>query len=132
MVMTTRATEPSVHEVELAPTTEAPPVLPRRRRRPPPHGAERRVLLEQRAIAGGEVWARQARQELLSEGRRAAGGWPGTMSEARARVAQFVLPWMTSEGMVAASSAETEQAARTLYASARSTWLSQRDHEEMP
>ena len=106
----------------------------RRDRRAPAKsdGSERSALLEQRAVTGGQVWARKTRQDFHDEGRRAAGGWPGTMSEARARVAEFVLPWMARKGMVAATSAEYEQAARVLYASARSTWLAQRDREDAP
>ena len=93
---------------------------------------DRCALLEQRAVIGGQLWARRIRQEFHEQGRRAAGGWPGTVSEARARVAEFVIPWVARKGMVAVTSAECEQAARTLYASARNTWLAQRDPEENP
>jgi hypothetical protein len=87
-------------------------------------------LLERRAALAGQVWAREMRESLRKQLRRAAGGWPGTITEARARLAEFVLPRLTREAAAAVTSSDREQAARTLYASARSTWLAQCDREE--
>jgi hypothetical protein len=88
------------------------------------------TLLERRAVAEGQAWAQQMRAALRSQLRRAAGGWPGTITEARARLTEFVLPRLTREAAAALTSTDREQAARTLYASARSTWLAQCDREE--
>jgi hypothetical protein len=84
--------------------------------------AARRLFLEQSAVALGQTWAEQWRQDLHREGRRAAGGWPGTLREARARVRRSILVEMTRRRMPAITAAERETAARTTYASARSEW----------
>ncbi|PIE05846.1 MAG: hypothetical protein CSA75_02625 [Sorangium cellulosum] len=86
----------------------------------------RRVLVEQTATNAGEVWAGWWRKELVRQGRAAAGGWPGTLSEARAKVLETVLPEMRKRGMGELSFDEQELAAKTLYATARRRWLSRR------
>ena len=45
--------------------------------------SDRQSVLERSATAGGEQWARRWRDELASSQRRAAGGWPGTIAQAR-------------------------------------------------
>jgi hypothetical protein len=84
--------------------------------------AERLALLEQSAIDLGLRWAKQQRQELHREGRPAAGGWPGTLREARTRVEQDILPKVARRVMAPVTREERERAARTAYASARSEW----------
>jgi hypothetical protein len=81
------------------------------------------VAVRGRATSAGENWARELRATLLVERRRTSGGWPGTMTEARARVAAAVLPWSVPRGESPPTEAERENAARLLYASARSAWL---------
>ena len=87
------------------------------------HGGRRRKLFQERASVEGEAWAAQTRALLTGEHRAAAGGWPGTMSEARERVAALLVPWSSCAGLGTPTSDEREQAARTLYARARSVWL---------
>ena len=100
---------------------------PHRRTRPSPllpeRGDERRAILEQTAKDLGQRWAKQKRRELHLEGRPAAGGWPGTLREARTRVEQEILPEVLRQRMSPVTAAEREAAAHTAYASARSEWM---------
>lgn len=86
----------------------------------------RRALVEQVAKTAGEVWARWWRAELERQGRAVAGGWPGTMSESRARVFEAVLPEVQKLGIRDLAFEERELAAKVLYATARRHWLSRR------
>jgi len=95
--------------------------------RPSPHPSQ----LLRLAAAEGQLWAQEVRNNVRKELRRAAGGWPGTVSEARARLAEFVLPQLNRQG-AAATSEDRERAARALYDSARRTWLAHCDREEAP
>lgn len=83
---------------------------------------ERSRFIEQSAIAVGQTWARQWRHDLHREGRPAAGGWPGTLREARTQVAHALLVAMVGRRMPAITGDERERAARTAYASAREEW----------
>lgn len=67
----------------------------------------------------GRSWAADLRAALVRERRRASGGWPGTLAEARVHVAHA----LRVQGMQVATSQESEGAARVMYASARSAWL---------
>jgi len=71
----------------------------------------------------GKQWAQGLRSELQIEGRRIVGGWPGTLSEARHRVSVHCTG---SDPKVANaySAEERESLARSVYARARSEWLS--------
>ena len=91
--------------------------------------AERRKFIEQSAIAIGQTWAEGWRRELHREGRPAAGGWPGTLREARTRVEQTLQIEMRGRKMAAITGVERELAARTTYASARSEWRRHLDPE---
>ena len=76
--------------------------------------------VEAGSTAAGARWAASWRDDLRKQGRPASGGWPGTLSEARAQVAAiFVRDALTLQ--------ERELAARAVYAAARRDWLS---HEE--
>lgn len=84
--------------------------------------SERSRLIEQSAITVGRTWAEQWRRALHREGRPAAGGWPGTLREARTHVQHALLAAMASRKMPAITGDERESAARTAYASAREEW----------
>jgi hypothetical protein len=80
----------------------------------------RAATLGEAATVAGSRWAKTQRESLHAEGRRAVGGWPGTMSEARnyargaalrAGLSHDELAWM----------------ARMVYDSARRDWLATRD-----
>lgn len=90
----------------------------------------RRAVLEEVAITMGRAWAERCREDLRAEGRAVAGGWPGTMPEARARVARQVAPELMRRGMSAATESERELCARAAYASARADWQSHREKVE--
>ncbi|MGK3986604.1 hypothetical protein WMF37_36625 [Sorangium sp. So ce291] len=82
----------------------------------------RQRFIEQSATTLGQAWARRWRQDLHREGRPAAGGWPGTLREARTQV-EITLPGeMLHRKMPAITGVERELAARTAYASARNEW----------
>lgn len=90
---------------------------------------ERRTVLERRAVAAGEEWAAETRLRVNGEQRLATGGWPGTVSEARARVAQVMSPLLARTGLGALTHDERKQMARVLYAAARESWLKHRQEE---
>jgi hypothetical protein len=83
-----------------------------------------------RAEQVGRLWAVELRAALVNEKRRASGGWPGTLREARTHVAISLIPWLQSNGQAAVTSQQCEGAARLVYASARKVWLENRDPEE--
>ena len=70
--------------------------------------------MDENAIDAGKAWAGAVRAELENEGRTVAGGWPGTMTEARARASQLGSPGL--------SAAERTRLARILYAAAKDMW----------
>ncbi len=70
---------------------------------------------EDMAAAAGRLWADSVRASLEAEGRPVSGGWPGTMSEARAR-----LPDDLGRGL---ESEEVSRLTRVLYHAARDSWL---------
>jgi hypothetical protein len=83
-----------------------------------------------RAELVGRRWAVELRASLVQQQRRAAGGWPGTLREARTHVAVSLLPWLRSNGQAMVTSAQCEGAARVVYASARKVWLENRESED--
>lgn len=94
-----------------------------------PAEVERRRFIEESAIALGQTWAEGWRQDLHREGRPAAGGWPGTLREARTRVERALLIAMRGRKMPAITEVERELAARAAYASARNEWRRHVDPE---
>jgi len=78
---------------------------------------------EERATLAGRAWAADVRSQLQQEGRRAAGGWPGTMSEARTRMASAL-------GVATpVSPDERARLAKLLYGVAKECWLLGREPE---
>lgn len=74
------------------------------------------------AEALGSEWALTLRTELDHENRSVCGGWPGTLSEARARVALIVSAACVVPGRTTVTIPELEIIASALYASARTAW----------
>ena len=77
--------------------------------------------LEAGSLAVGDAWVERVRDDLRSENRPTAGGWPGTLREARARTyAHFT----NEAGMrrYGALSAD-EVLVRAVYERARNQWL---------
>ncbi len=81
------------------------------------------------AIALGQTWAEERRAELHREGRRASGGWPGTLREARLRVERLLSGKLSPRTLAAVTWDEREEAARTAYASARVAWCRRAEPE---
>ena len=92
-------------------------------------GGARRAFIQRSATALGRSWAERWREELRREGRPAAGGWPGTLREARSRVGHELPAEMRRRQMAAITEEERELAARTVYASARTEWRAHADLE---
>jgi hypothetical protein len=112
--------------------------IPTGSRAAPAHGAPsagteaRRVALRERAQNIGELWAQRVREELRDEQRMLSGGWPGTISEARARAfAHFSSA--ASVGVLGVLNApELESASREVYARARQVWLAGASNDAEP
>jgi hypothetical protein len=103
---------------------------PRRRsRREEAANLSRKNLLEEGSNTAGERWAAGWRDDLRAQGRPAAGGWPGTVAEARARVIALLGPELHRRKMVALTHEELERAARCAYARARRDWLARNERE---
>jgi hypothetical protein len=92
----------------------------------------RRTSLDALATLVGDGWAKQTLDELRREGRSPVGGWPGTISEAKARLSSFRGPEVRA--LAPLGHDEREYVARGLYARARATWLAhaQPDPDERP
>lgn len=88
----------------------------------------RRGALEKTAIGAGAQWAECCRVELKRQGRPIAGGWPGTLSEARTRV---TLAWLRGHKKhgPAISHEELGWLARTAYGQAKRDWLAAASRE---
>ncbi|MCC6527678.1 MAG: hypothetical protein IT373_33845 [Polyangiaceae bacterium] len=88
-----------------------------------PRELARRARLRERALALGAGWASTSREEFLQQRRAVAGGWPGTLSEARLRVRWYFDTTSGARQLAPLSRDELEWAARATYASAREAWL---------
>src|SRR4051812_23658178 len=78
----------------------------------PASGGARRAFITRSATALGRSWGERWREELRREGRPAAGGWPGTLREARSRVGHELPAEMRRRQMAAITEEERELAAR--------------------
>jgi hypothetical protein len=82
----------------------------------------RDLLLEEAALAVARVWAGACCVELKREGRKAEGGWPGTMPEARMRVGEEASRILTARSLPPLSYDELGRLARLAYDEARRSW----------
>ena len=85
--------------------------------------ATRLKLMNEEAEVAGRQWAIDWKREITNEGRPIAGGWPGTVSQARARVYAHIHPILRDRGYRLPSTSENAKAARSLYRHARENWL---------
>jgi hypothetical protein len=83
----------------------------------------RGAILRGGPSAVGAAWVRSLCGALSEQGRPVAGGWPGTMVEARALIVRHLQLELEGRGMRSASSAELASAATATYEHARSEWL---------
>ena len=77
--------------------------------------------------AAGEAWACDCADTLRAEGRAIAGGWPGTMTEARLRAAACAALHL---GTPAVAPDLLDGLARRAYACAKRAWLARTGPEE--
>lgn len=91
---------------------------------------DRLTVLERSARDIGERWARGWREELRSDDRPAAGGWPGTVAQARGRAREHLCAELARLRLAGPSPEELERAARLTYARARAVWLTFAQREE--
>ena len=84
---------------------------------------DRRPVLEKEPITVGTAWARAVCDAITAQGRIIAGGWPGTMVEARARIARHLHDELFKRGMKGLEAEELEHAANSTYARAKQEWL---------
>jgi hypothetical protein len=83
----------------------------------------RRLAVLEKAHDLGEVWALAIRAEIRDEQRLLAGGWPGTLSEARARAFAHFSSAASVTDLGTLDAPELEVASREVYARARQVWL---------
>ena len=84
---------------------------------------DRQAVLNDGALAVGALWARTWREEMRKEGRVIAGGWPGTVPEARARVTAYFETELARRRMASISAAEVQWTVATTYQKAKRDWL---------
>lgn len=85
----------------------------------------RRVLLESASADEGVAWAAWWRNELRRQERPVAGGWPGTLSEARKRIVARIIKELGPR--FGASESEIQSATRATYGTAKRDWNDNRD-----
>jgi len=78
----------------------------------------------------GDAWVDVVRRDLLRDNRATAGGWPGTMREARARTYAHFTSNAVVQRYGVLSAAELELAARAVYDRARQQWRACAEREE--
>ncbi len=84
---------------------------------------ERSALLEQDPLTVGTIWARAISDHITAQGRIIAGGWPGTLVEARNRIARHLHDELAKRGMKGLEAEELQRAANSTYARAKQEWL---------
>ncbi len=85
--------------------------------------SSRHTLLDDASRSLGKAWAEGWFDDLRREGRPVAGGWPGTMSEARSRASIHMTALLARRAMQPATHDELAQATRVTYDSAKAVWL---------
>jgi len=71
----------------------------------------------------GDAWVERVKDDLRRDDRDPAGGWPGTVREARARTYAHFTKGAARERFGALSHDELEHAVRAVYDRARVRWL---------
>jgi hypothetical protein len=85
----------------------------------------REALLDTAAADTARTWAQSYRHELVREGRLAEGGWPGTLAEARTRVARDAAKALVELAWPALTFEELNRIARITYREAGRVWRTQ-------
>ncbi len=71
----------------------------------------------------GSAWATALCESVRTQGRPIAGGWPGTMVEARTKIAGHLAHSLAARRMSPARPEELAIAASATYARAKKDWL---------
>lgn len=82
----------------------------------------RAELLHETALLAGRHWYAAWRATLAEEGRDIAGGWPGTLPEARARIAASLMTTLSRKRLAPTTPDELRAATRVTYDEARRAW----------
>jgi hypothetical protein len=85
--------------------------------------SKRNALLCEAPLVLGASWASIWCERLRDEGRHIAGGWPGTLQEARSRVQEYFDRELPTRGMPLLTRPELDAATTATYERARSNWL---------
>jgi hypothetical protein len=80
-------------------------------------------MLCEEPVELGASWARVWCKSLQTDGRLVAGGWPGTLAEARARVQGHLGSELARRGMPSLSLEELATATSATYQRAKRDWL---------
>jgi len=84
--------------------------------------------LERAVEAAGEAWASDWATALRHEGRAIAGGWPGTISEARQRVVACAMGQLGPRSNITPD--ELEALTRRAYEVAKKAWLARTELDD--
>jgi hypothetical protein len=92
----------------------------------------RERFLAVHSLAIGDAWVEHVKLDLRHENREVAGGWPGTLREARARAYAHFTDDATIGQHAVLTRDELESAVRAVYERARARWLAsaRTDNEE--
>ena len=82
----------------------------------------RELVLQQAAAHTARVWTSGWFRTLASDGRRAVGGWPGTLQEARTRIAADAGRTLEEISMTALTRDELSRITKITYEEARRLW----------
>ena len=85
--------------------------------------ADRSTVLSEGSALLGAQWALSWFEEMWRTGRPVAGGWPGTLPEARARVVAHFGSELARLDMLQLNPEELARATRSTYDKAKSDWL---------
>ncbi len=88
------------------------------------------ALLDEASKNLGRTWAEWWFEDLRRQGRPVTGGWPGTISEARARARAHMQIVLTQRALPPMTQNELTEAARVAYNSARDLWFGCRVRDE--
>lgn len=83
----------------------------------------REDIVDAAARAEAQAWVFACRGALIEDGRSVSGGWPGTLTEARARASHVVGRALARRSQPALTNAELGTVARLTYREARAAWI---------
>gem|GEM_PF-2944622 len=84
----------------------------------------RELVLRDLAVEVGQAWAKGWLSSLANEGRAVEGGWPGVVSDARARIRELAARALVRLAMPALDHAELARLTHITYDEARRVWRS--------